>query len=272
MNSVRNFSAFGRLCCPVHVQEIKEGEFVKVIEPVFECDGGQRCAVLCKLEGRDAKGWAWLKDKGGKLKLEESREHKLEPQRSEEAVPPEPLKRRTFAISNFRRVYSEVKAPQGPLELGAMLHQLIEWYCRKNNISFREEGYPFLQDLEKEAMKGENAQELVKEIYVAAQRLWTSAKQLCGREFCFILNAAVQLQSSLGRSTSFASPYRPAPVPPTRQTMFASAVVASTTSTAASTKRIKYFVSRRSSRHRSQRPWRTASSNACRRSSTRSSG
>ena len=66
-------------------QEIKKGEYVKVIQPVFECDGGQRCAVLYLVEGRDAKGWVWLKDpadKGGKVKLKESREQKLEPQRA----------------------------------------------------------------------------------------------------------------------------------------------------------------------------------------------
>lgn len=167
---------------------------MKVIEPVFERDGGQRCAVLCKLEGRDTKGWVWLKEKGGKLKLEESREHKLKPQRSEEAEAPLclPLEDRTFSKSNFRDEYKSAAPPEGPWELGAMLHQLIAWYCRKHKIPWKEEGHPFLKDLQKEAMEGENAQELVKEISEAAQRVWTSAKVLRGREFCFILNEAVR--------------------------------------------------------------------------------
>ena len=37
-----------------------------------------------------------------------------------------------------------------------------------------------------------NAQELMAEIPQAAQRMWTSALRLRGREFCFILNAAVR--------------------------------------------------------------------------------
>ena len=37
-----------------------------------------------------------------------------------------------------------------------------------------------------------NAQELVDQIPVASQRIWTSALTLRGREFCFILNAAVR--------------------------------------------------------------------------------
>ena len=37
-----------------------------------------------------------------------------------------------------------------------------------------------------------NAQELVDQIPEAAQRMWTSALTLRGREFCFILNAAVR--------------------------------------------------------------------------------
>ena len=57
-----------------------------------------------------------------------------------------------------------------------------------------------------------------------------------------------------------------------RRATSASAAVALITSTAASTKRIKNFASRRSSRRRSQRLWRTASSTVCRESSTRSSG
>jgi hypothetical protein len=70
-----------------------------------------------------------------------------------------------------------------------MLHQLIVWYCRKHDIPWKEEGYPFLKQLQQEATEGENAQV---EIPVAAQLVWTSAKVLRHREFCFILNEAVR--------------------------------------------------------------------------------
>ena len=46
---------------------------------------------------------------------------------------------------------------------------------------------PFLQQLQAEAMR--NADDPINEMM---QRMWTSARQLRGREFCFILNRAVR--------------------------------------------------------------------------------
>jgi hypothetical protein len=70
------------------------------------------------------------------------------------------------------------------------LIELIRGYCSKENIPWKDEGLPFLQRLQAEAMA--NAQELASHSGVLLQRMWTSALQLRGREFCFILNAAVR--------------------------------------------------------------------------------
>ena len=73
---------------------------------------------------------------------------------------------------------------------GVILSQLIKAYCTREGIPWREEGQPFFRELQKEAMA--NMQELVEQVPEAAQRIWTSPRQLRGREFCFILNAAVR--------------------------------------------------------------------------------
>ena len=80
--------------------------------------------------------------------------------------------------------------------LTADIHRMVLWlfipprYCKQESIPWKGEGQPFFKQLQKEAMA--NAQELVDQIPEAAQRMWTSALTLRGREFCFILNAAVR--------------------------------------------------------------------------------
>jgi hypothetical protein len=105
-------------------------------------------------------------------------------------IPESPLSGRTFATSEYLRNYREIEAPDGPMEMGVILNTLLEKYCGHEDIPWKEEGKPFFKALQEEAMA--NAQELIGQIPEAAQRMWTSALQLRGREFCFILNAAVR--------------------------------------------------------------------------------
>ena len=105
-------------------------------------------------------------------------------------LPPSPVVDRTLGTSHFKAAYGEAEAPEGPMEIGYILTDLIRSYCKEEGIPWKSEGLPFLKKLQKEAMT--NAQEYVDEIPQAAQRLWTSALQLRGREFCFILNKAVR--------------------------------------------------------------------------------
>jgi ADP-ribosylation factor protein 1 len=104
-------------------------------------------------------------------------------------VPDSPVARRTLATSNFKVAYTEADVPEGQMELGGVLMNLIQAYCRREGIDWRE-GKAFFRELQSEAMM--NAEELASAIPDAAQRLWTSALQLRGREFCFILNYAVR--------------------------------------------------------------------------------
>ncbi len=74
--------------------------------------------------------------------------------------------------------------------MGAALNGLVKGYCKQTDTSWLGNGQPFFEQLELEAMQ--NAQELSKDIPQAAQRMWTSAKQLDGKEFCFLLNFALR--------------------------------------------------------------------------------
>jgi hypothetical protein len=76
------------------------------------------------------------------------------------------------------------------MEMGAVVMQLIQAYCAKQSISWKDTGQPFFRALQKEAMA--NMAELVDQVPEASQRMWTSFKQLDGKEFCFILNFAVR--------------------------------------------------------------------------------
>ena len=97
---------------------------------------------------------------------------------------------RTFATSNFLRIYSETRVPKGPMQMGVALNGLVKGYCRHTDTAWAGIGQRFFEQLEAEAMQ--NAQELSKDIPQAAQRMWTSAKQLGGKEFCFLLNFAIR--------------------------------------------------------------------------------
>jgi hypothetical protein len=95
---------------------------------------------------------------------------------------------RTLANSNFKASYDKASVPKGPLQLGATLSKVIEAYCIRASIPFAEdEGEHFFELLQEEAMV--NKDDPMADM---AQRMWTSALQLRGREFCFILNDAVR--------------------------------------------------------------------------------
>jgi hypothetical protein len=111
-------------------------------------------------------------------------------------LPQSPMAGRTFAASRFKAEYDHAQVPE-VLEMGACLDRLLRAYCQKESLDWRNDrgngGSAFFRDLQKEALQ--NAQDL-QNVPVAAQRMWTSARQLHGREFCFILNQATRDDSA----------------------------------------------------------------------------
>jgi len=102
-------------------------------------------------------------------------------------VPASEVSDRTLATSSFKEAYSNTEAPQGPMDLGSVLSDHLHAYCTKLNIPWKQEGLPFLQQLQREAMR--NMDDPIDEMM---QRMWTSALRLRGKEFCFILNDALR--------------------------------------------------------------------------------
>jgi hypothetical protein len=68
------------------------------------------------------------------------------------------------------------------------LQDLLREYCHAEGLDWHSKGQPFLKKLQAEAMKNSDELADADMIPVAAQRMWTSAKTLDGREFCFIMN------------------------------------------------------------------------------------
>ena len=102
-------------------------------------------------------------------------------------VPDSPLTGRTLHTSNFIKAYDSASAPEGPMDLGELLGELLKEYCQQEGIDWKAEGRPFLQQLQREAMR--NMDDPIAEMM---QRMWTSALTLRGKEFCYILNRAVR--------------------------------------------------------------------------------
>ena len=94
---------------------------------------------------------------------------------------------RTLEASNFKPAYIDAAVPEGPMDLGGALTKLLEGHCASEGIEWKAEGLPFLQQLQKEAMR--HMDDPIEEMM---QRMWTSALRLRDREFCFILNSAVR--------------------------------------------------------------------------------
>jgi len=93
---------------------------------------------------------------------------------------------RTLASSSFRAAYAKAKAPADLMKLGSKLGRLIEAYCTANGIPYDDdEGEEFFDQLRAD-MSGDES------VPQAVQRMWTSYRQLRGREFCAILNEAAR--------------------------------------------------------------------------------
>ena len=103
------------------------------------------------------------------------------------AVPPSPMAGRTFANSNFHAAYAKAKAPTDLIKLGSKLGSLIEGYCTAHDIPYDDdEGETFLDQLKADMSGGDES------VPQAVQRMWTSYRNLRGREFCAILNEAAR--------------------------------------------------------------------------------
>jgi hypothetical protein len=110
-------------------------------------------------------------------------------------VPDSPMAGRSFAKSKFKLEYGKATVPKGQMQLGVSLGQLLQGYCDKEGIPYEEdEGEHYFEALQAEAMS--NAGE---PIDVVAQRMWTSALQLRGKEFCYVLNDAIRQDTDLAR-------------------------------------------------------------------------
>jgi hypothetical protein len=146
-------------------------------------------------------------------------------------TPPLPVEQRTFQTSYFKRFYAAAPVPEFQHVVFTDLMAIIKWDCERRNIDVKGEGTTFFQvfhfyakryfriskpfcfilnvclissfsshfhlfvpstqQLQAEAFH--NKDELLSEVPAACQRLWTSALQLRGREFCSILNEAIQV-------------------------------------------------------------------------------
>jgi hypothetical protein len=102
-------------------------------------------------------------------------------------LPESPMVNRSFATSEFKLAYAVATMPQGAMDLGIALGELLKGYCQAHGIDWQGEGEPFLQRLQAEALH--NLDDPIDQLM---QRMWTSAQQLRGREFCFIFNDALR--------------------------------------------------------------------------------
>jgi hypothetical protein len=106
-------------------------------------------------------------------------------------LPDSPMTGRSLATSEFKTAYGQATVPEGAMDLGMELGKLLEGYCQAHEIDWLGEGRPFLRQLQQEALQ--NAADPIDKLM---QRMWTSAAQLRGREFCFLFNDALRLDSA----------------------------------------------------------------------------
>lgn len=101
--------------------------------------------------------------------------------------------RPNFYSSRYRDWYNQAVVP-GPLELGADLKDLLRAYCSSEGIEWDGDGGgdDFFRVLQRDSLQ--HGEELAdhEQIKFAAQRMWTSPRQLRGREFCSIINHALR--------------------------------------------------------------------------------
>ena len=101
-------------------------------------------------------------------------------------IPDSPVAGSSFDKTHFKPVYLTTEAPDGPLELGMALGELLKGHCEDEGIDWRGEGQPYLKRLQTQTM-----QNMDDPIDVMMQRMWTSELTLRGLEFCSILNRAI---------------------------------------------------------------------------------
>ena len=68
-------------------------------------------------------------------------------------VPDSPVQGRSLATSNFKAAYSVAEAPEGQMDLGGALQDLIKAHCQEEGIDWTSKGLPFLKKLQAEAMQ-----------------------------------------------------------------------------------------------------------------------
>jgi hypothetical protein len=102
------------------------------------------------------------------------------------AIPPSPMVGRTLASSSFRAAYAKAKAPADLMKLGSKLGLLINSYCTAHGIPYDDDEGEDVFDQLRADMSGDES------VPQAVQRMWTSYRQLRGREFCAILNEAAR--------------------------------------------------------------------------------
>jgi hypothetical protein len=101
-------------------------------------------------------------------------------------IPPSPVAGSTFRRTKFHGVYPKAKAPADLFKLGGKLGMVIKGYCEAHGIPYDDdEGEAYVDQLRAEMGAGDSMAQ-------AVQRMWTSFRQLRGREFCFILNEVVR--------------------------------------------------------------------------------
>lgn len=105
--------------------------------------------------------------------------------------PPQALDTRTFANSNYRRVYSTARVPEDCAELLMSVKKLVERYAARHSIP-NKTWKAFYQKMYAEAFKHYESLK-VENLGKAAEFIWTSAKGLCEKEFCTILNEAIRM-------------------------------------------------------------------------------
>jgi hypothetical protein len=100
---------------------------------------------------------------------------------------------RTFATSEFKRLYLAATVPSDYMELFNALKDMLQCHCAKNGHDSKH-GSTFHMALLQEAIKdASSASQLLDQLPLAAQRLWTSAKKFCSTtELCSIINAAIR--------------------------------------------------------------------------------
>ena len=104
---------------------------------------------------------------------------------------PQGLDTRTFKSSNYRILYNTARVPEDCAELLLSVKKLVERFAERHAIA-SSTWKKFYQRMYTEAIQHYESLQ-VENLGKAAEFIWTSAKALCGKEFCTILNEAIRL-------------------------------------------------------------------------------